>query len=156
MRNQRIVYHIDGKDYEANEMVNLTIRTYCVSIQNVKNLLEKHKIKIKNIGNKRLEPLNQYNVSETKEIQIFGWPENLVSFFQQEMHVNEWSEINNNFNIRNNVFKAFGRKLQNRINFYEVFDPITKKTAIRSNAPVKIEKQSVLNGKLWRKLPVKY
>ena len=152
MSLKRTIYRIAGKDYEQNEWVtNYTILTPKNSTQVIKQLIKKHKLNIKSIAN------HSTFEDEAKKIVISGFPSNICELFEQEFNLNDYSNLRDNFTARNNCFKLPSKSLIDRVNFYSKFNPKTRTTEIKANAPIKMEtKQAVLNGMLWRKLPVNY
>lgn len=155
MQMQRIIYHIDGKDYEDCDIVVLKINIQTVSIQNVLTLL-------KNVGGwyyiKHYSPVftdyhSTFTNGNMKEFVIVGTARTIVEF-AKKLGKTEQSELNSNWFIRNSELRAvnFGRFKNYRFEGISCFDPITKQTTFKSNSPKKIVgRQAIINGKLWRK-----
>ena len=150
---KRTVYHIDGKDYESNEVITLKFNIQRVSIQTILEKANDCYIHVKSFA----KEYNEYHGTvvypdvNCKVFVLGGYVSNMANFLIS-LGYSEYSEINRGFF---NIIHSCYRKPSNIGQRYKgiiCFDPITKAWEMKSNSPSKINgNQSIINGKLWRR-----
>lgn len=151
MKMTRIVYHIAGKDYEEHQTVTLTFFIQTVSIQNFLSLVKLNHCYVDSYDNKII---NDSQITHTngllRKFKIKGFSPNITKLAIALGKYNH-NTLDDNWYVRNASLRST-TGLKPRYNGYTMFDPITKKTTFKSNAPAKLKgKQTIINGKLWRK-----
>lgn len=150
MKMIRNVYHFAGNDYNENDKVTLHFNVLCVSIQNFLKLCIDCKCKTYVISEK--VHLHR-NVAECdyqmKTVIITAYPYNLAKLLIC-LGCKEHSEISDYIEVTHRRFRNI-RNVE-RYNGFTCFNPVTKEIAFKSNAPVRVTTQAIVNGCLWRKI----
>lgn len=155
MHLKRTVYHIAGKDYEQNEVIEFHFNIQRVSINNFLNLAYAgHQVRHYVIGIGGWFNDNHHTTvdSAMKAIRVRCYASMLYNILQS-LGFNWHNELNTlSLTVRNVELRAVPRIHHERYNGILVFDPKTKRSWLTSNSPRKIiGTQSIINGKLWRK-----
>lgn len=156
MSLKRTIYHIAGKDYESQDVVEFTFFIQRVSINNFLNLEFFKHYKIRSlpykIGEWTIDYMHTNVDAAILPIIIKTFAFNLAEVLNL-LGISDRHDIDTPYlYVRNIELRAKQSIKHERYNGIHVFDPKTKSSYLTSNSPKKIEgQQSIINGKLWRK-----
>lgn len=160
MQLKRAVYHLAGKDYEQNDMVEFTFHLQRVSINNFLNieLYENYpNFKVRNLVKSfGREFFNDHQHTTTDgKLRSFVVKCSAAHLFLllNKIGIKEWHSVENmELYVRKGDLRAYEGVIDSRYAGIYVFNPKTKSGHFTSNVPKRIiGRQAIINGKLWRK-----
>jgi SpoVK/Ycf46/Vps4 family AAA+-type ATPase len=146
---KKIVYVFNNKEYEQTEIVKLDFIVSTNCINNFINEVGKNLCFVqKEIKEKILS--NKYR--QTKKVNVTCLANKMYNILLN-LGSNEYSEIRNNIEIYQYKFDNSLNKIKNSLREqYIVFNPITKKSKLIFNTPIKINgKILIYCNKLYRR-----
>jgi hypothetical protein len=155
MNLKRTVYHLAGKDYEANDVIIFEFDVQRVSISNFLNLsFSGHQVRrfVKSISGYFLDSHHTTVDNRMKRITVRAYASMIYNILEA-LGMDWYHAVETlHLRVRNVNLRKVKSVTHERYNGISVFDPITKKQYYTSNSPKKIVgRQAIINGKLWRR-----
>lgn len=142
MKMIRTVYHIDGKDYQENEMVEFSFFLPRNSIQSFKEVCMAKRC--------FYTTAKEFQSDGTKKITVRTYPDRLADLCQYLGKKNQ-DEVRSVWTVTNSFLRH--ERKPKKYYGYMCYDPNRKTTELKTNSPFVIKgNQEIFHGKLWRRI----